>query len=57
MARLRYREPSTLCEMAKRGLVTGCVLDGPLTFDNPINPEAARPQRQAGCVDALVGRV
>jgi phosphate acetyltransferase len=28
--------------MAERGQITGGVLDGPLAFDNAIDPEAAR---------------
>ncbi|MGB9164848.1 MAG: bifunctional enoyl-CoA hydratase/phosphate acetyltransferase, partial [Rhodomicrobium sp.] len=41
------RLPSTidaaaLCKMAERGQITGGILDGPLAFDNAIDPEAAR---------------
>jgi phosphate acetyltransferase len=35
-------EAAALCKMADRGQITGGVLDGPLAFDNAINPEAAR---------------
>lgn len=35
-------EAAALCKMADRGQVTGGVLDGPLAFDNAIDPEAAR---------------
>lgn len=35
-------EAAALCKMAERGQITGGVLDGPLAFDNAINPEAAR---------------
>ena len=31
-----------LCKMADRGQITGGLLDGPLAFDNAIDPEAAR---------------
>ena len=45
--RSRPKIPSTidaaaLCKMAERGQITGGVLDGPLAFDNAIDPEAAR---------------
>lgn len=35
-------EAVALCKMADRGQITGGVLDGPLAFDNAIDPEAAR---------------
>jgi phosphate acetyltransferase len=35
-------EAAALCKMADRGQITGGVLEGPLAFDNAINPEAAR---------------
>ena len=35
-------EAAALCKMADRGQITGGVLDGPLAFDNAINPQAAR---------------
>jgi phosphate acetyltransferase len=35
-------EAAALCKMADRGQITGGLLDGPLAFDNAINPEAAR---------------
>lgn len=35
-------EAAALCKMAERGQITGAVLDGPLAFDNAIDPEAAR---------------
>ena len=35
-------EAAALCKMADRGQITGCILDGPLAFDNAIDPEAAR---------------
>jgi len=34
-------EAAALCKMADRGQITGGVLDGPLAFDNAIDPEAA----------------
>ena len=41
------RLPSTLdatplCKMAERGQITGGILDGPLAFDNAIDPQAAK---------------
>ncbi|HXV23954.1 MAG TPA: phosphate acetyltransferase [Alphaproteobacteria bacterium] len=35
-------EAAALCKMADRGQIKGGVLDGPLAFDNAIDPEAAR---------------
>jgi phosphate acetyltransferase len=35
-------EAAALCKMADRGQITGGMLDGPLAFDNAIDPEAAR---------------
>jgi phosphate acetyltransferase len=35
-------EAAALCKMADRGQITGGVIDGPLAFDNAINPEAAK---------------
>jgi phosphate acetyltransferase len=35
-------EAAALCKMAERGQITGAVLDGPLAFDNAIDPEAAK---------------
>jgi phosphate acetyltransferase len=35
-------EAAALCKMADRGQITGALLDGPLAFDNAIDPEAAR---------------
>jgi phosphate acetyltransferase len=34
-------EAAALCKMAERGQITGGVLDGPLAFDNAIDPQAA----------------
>ena len=35
-------DAAALCKMADRGQITGGILDGPLAFDNAIDPEAAR---------------
>jgi len=35
-------EAAALCKMSDRGQITGGVLDGPLAFDNAIDPDAAR---------------
>ena len=35
-------EAAALCKMADRGQITGGIIDGPLAFDNAIDPEAAR---------------
>jgi phosphate acetyltransferase len=35
-------EAAALCKMADRGQITGAILEGPLAFDNAIDPEAAR---------------
>jgi phosphate acetyltransferase len=35
-------EAAALCKMADRGQITDGILDGPLAFDNAIDPEAAR---------------
>ncbi len=37
-------EAAALCKMADRGQITGGLLDGPLAFDNAIDPEAAQDQ-------------
>jgi phosphate acetyltransferase len=34
-------EAAALCKMADRGQITGGILDGPLAFDNAIDPDAA----------------
>jgi phosphate acetyltransferase len=51
-------EAAALCKMADRGQITGGVLDGPLAFDNAIDPEAARikgiQSPVAGCAQILV---
>ncbi len=35
-------DAAALCKMADRGQITGAILDGPLAYDNAIDPEAAR---------------
>ena len=35
-------DAAALCKMAERGQITSGILDGPLAFDNAIDPEAAR---------------
>jgi phosphate acetyltransferase len=35
-------DAAALCKMAQRGQITGGVIDGPLAYDNAIDPEAAR---------------
>jgi phosphate acetyltransferase len=46
-------EAAALCKMADRGQITGGALDGPLAFDNAIDPEAARIK---GIVSEVAGR-
>jgi phosphotransacetylase len=51
-------DAAALCKMADRGQITGGILDGPLAFDNAINPEAARTKKivspVAGHADILL---
>jgi len=35
-------DAAALCKMADRGQITGAILEGPLAFDNAIDPEAAK---------------
>jgi phosphate acetyltransferase len=35
-------DAAALCKMAERGQITGGLLDGPLAFDNAIDPDAAK---------------
>src|SRR6201981_3589739 len=35
-------DAAALCKMAERGQITGGLLDGPLAYDNAIDPQAAR---------------
>ncbi len=46
-------DAAALCKMADRGQITGGVLDGPLAFDNAIDPEAAKIK---GIESAVAGR-
>ena len=46
-------EAAALCKMADRGQITGGILDGPLAFDNAIDPEAAKIK---GIVSRVAGR-
>ncbi len=46
-------EAAALCKMAERGQITGAFLDGPLAFDNAIDPEAARIK---GITSEVAGR-
>jgi phosphate acetyltransferase len=46
-------DAAALCKMANRGQITGGLLDGPLAFDNAIDPEAARIK---GIVSKVAGR-
>lgn len=43
-------EAAALCKMAERGQITGGLIEGPLAFDNAIDPEAARIKGIAGPV-------
>src|SRR5215470_1102530 len=46
-------EAAALCKMADRGQISGGLLDGPLAFDNAIDPEAARIK---GITSEVAGR-
>ena len=46
-------EAASLCKMADRGQITGGLLDGPLAFDNAIDPDAARIK---GITSPVAGR-
>jgi phosphate acetyltransferase len=46
-------DAAALCKMADRGQIIGAVLDGPLAFDNAIDPQAARIK---GIQSAVAGR-
>jgi phosphate acetyltransferase len=45
-------DAAALCKMVDRGQITGCLMDGPLAFDNAISVEAAR---EKGIVSAVAG--
>ena len=51
-------DAAALCKMADRGQITGGLLDGPLAFDNAVNPAAAAEKgivsQVAGQADILV---
>jgi len=51
-------DAAALCKMAERGQITGCIIDGPLAFDNAVSPEAAREKHivspVAGDADILI---
>lgn len=46
-------EAAALCKMAERGQITGGAVDGPLAFDNAIDPESARIK---GITSEVAGR-
>lgn len=46
-------EAAALCKMADRGQITGAILDGPLAFDNAVNPDAAK---EKGIVSPVAGQ-
>jgi phosphate acetyltransferase len=46
-------DAAALCKMADRGQITGGLLEGPLAFDNAIDPEAARIK---GITSPVAGR-
>ena len=46
-------DAAALCKMAERGQITGGRLDGPLAFDNAIDPEAAKIK---GIESSVAGR-
>lgn len=45
-------DAAALCKMAERRQITGCLIDGPLAFDNAISPQAAR---EKGIESAVAG--
>ena len=49
---------AALCKMARRGQITGGIIDGPLAFDNAISKEAAKAKGiqsdVAGDADILI---
>jgi len=46
-------DAAALCKMADRGQIKGAILDGPLAFDNAIDPEAAKIK---GITSEVAGR-
>ncbi|RXK87643.1 phosphate acetyltransferase [Chlorobaculum sp. 24CR] len=51
-------DAAALCKMAERSQITGCIIDGPLAFDNAISKEAANEKhivsQVAGDADILL---
>ncbi len=51
-------DAAALCKMRDRGQISGCIVDGPLAFDNALSPRAARTKHivspVAGRADILV---
>ena len=45
-------DAAVLCKMVDRGQITGCVIDGPLAFDNAISLEAAK---EKGIISSVAG--
>jgi phosphotransacetylase len=45
-------DAAALCKMADRGQITGCLIDGPLAFDNAVSIQAAQ---EKGIVSAVAG--
>ncbi|PZQ57788.1 MAG: phosphate acetyltransferase [Phenylobacterium zucineum] len=45
-------DAAALCKMADRGQITGCLIDGPLAFDNAVSREAAA---EKGIVSPVAG--
>ncbi|TCD47514.1 phosphate acetyltransferase [Chlorobium sp. N1] len=45
-------DAAALCKMADRGQIQGCIIDGPLAFDNAVSREAAE---QKGIVSPVAG--
>jgi phosphotransacetylase len=45
-------DAAALCKMADRGQITGCVIDGPLAFDNAVSSEAAN---EKGIISVVAG--
>lgn len=45
-------DAAALCKMTDRGQITGCLMDGPLAFDNAISPDAVK---EKGIVSVVAG--
>ena len=50
-------DAAALCKMADRGQITGCLIDGPLAFDNAISAEAAREKAVPFLHEVALGHV